>query len=719
MAAVRISVGASSDGSMKTVFRPMVEAAKQARAQIAAEFEGLKGQLGATFQAVPGLAATAFAGVTEAEKQELQRQIEAVRATEAAKKKLRQESGGGTGGRGRHEGSGGGRDNGYRTALATKNYFNESIRGAGRTAMGVARGVGVDMDLGSLVNKSVQMRKMAEDLASAGWQPEGNDPAAKVRQDPAALMREARAAGNKAGLDPLQAISGMANFVSTTGDLKGAREIIGDLGVLARATGTEFDDMVTAAGEVSAKLGDIPNKGPMILSIMRTLAGQGKIGAIEIKQMAVEMAKVGSAAKAFNMAPDKAMQMMGAIMQEARQQGGAKSASVAANAAMALVQTLTKKATLKNLQAQGVQPFADPGKDTQLLSPETIIMAAIHKSKGSQRVLASMFKDTMAYRAVRGFATTYNDAKGTHEDKMGAVRGEFTRLKKAQMSQGEVATQFAASMKGDEAKIQLFNNRLSEIGAEVGGKLLPALGQLAPYVVSAVEAFGKFVAWAAENPGKAVAAALVASFARAGLDTVLRAGVERLFDRATGKGGAGGGGGLGPLGSALAITATAITIAQVGQLIIDKVMDDKGKDATNKANEDAMRLNAEGAMRRAREHRATPEDVKTLANQTNAARGRLQRAEEAQGEGFWQVAGRTITGENGGLGGYIDASKDAENLPQLYQEYGKLAAQLEAAQRDAGKNMASALAQGGPLKVVVVGGGVTVDPAGRSPGKAP
>jgi hypothetical protein len=424
--------------------------------------------------------------------------------------------------------------------------------------------------------------------------------AAGKRVNPAEIIKMARAAGNAAGLDPGKAIEGLQAFTATTGDLATGMSVVKDLGILARATGTDFEDMVAAAGEVSAKLGDIPNKGETVIKVMRSLAGQGKLGSIEIKHLAVEMAKMGAGAKRFDMAPDAAIGMMGAIAQTARSSGGAKNASVAVNAAMAFVTGMTKGSTIKNLQDNNIQPFADPGKgpgkNTKLLNPEMMILAILRQSGGSQKMIGQMIKDKMAYTAVAGFADLYNKAGGGDKG-LDAVRGEFRKYEKIAMGEGEIKDSHAASMATPEAKMQLFNNRLQEVGEKIMTAVVPALEQLAPTIIKGVEAFGQFVAWAAENPGKALAVALSASIARAGIETVLRSGIESLLMKASGAGGPGGvggklGGALGALGAGLTIVATAVAIEQVGELIIDKVLDRKSKAQDASQNAEFKALNA-------------------------------------------------------------------------------------------------------------------------------
>ncbi len=728
MSAVRISVGASSDGSMATVFRPLIQAARLARVAVNAEFRAMQSEADTSFKMIAGQAATAFAAVTAAEKKELERQVQAVEKAEAEKKRLREQSrarggGGGGGGGGNGRDGSGNRDNPYRTGLASVRYLDRTLRGAGGTAMDIARGAGVDLDLGHAIGKSVGMSKMATDISNSAYQPNNpnpNDPS-RTRVAGSVIMASARDAANKAALDPMKALEGIQNFVGVSGDLDTARSIMGDLGQLSRATGTEFEDMVTAAGEVSAKLGDVPDKGNVVLGVMRALAGQGKLSAVEIKNMAREMAKVGSVADKFNMKPQEAMVVMGALMQEARQRGGSESASASANAAMALISTMTQGKTIKALQKYGVQPFADPGtgpgKNTKLLGPETMILAALYKSGGSLKILGDMFKDKMAMKAVTGFATLYSNTKGDQNTKLQAVRDEFDRLKKSAMGKGEVQSSLDLSMANPDAKIQLFNNKLDEIGTTIAGKVLPQLERLAPTIIQGVEAFGKFVAWAAENPGKALAAALTLSIARAGIDTVLRAGIENLM-RGGGGGGSGGGGGGGKfggfaagLGSALTIVATALTIKEVGQLIIDKVLKDKADERDKNENEDFAKENAERVARAAAQGKGGAADIELLTRRRDAQLARLNNIDEVRKGGFWGAIKNTLTGEEGGYGGYKSAVDDSKNQGEIAAEAQNLSAAIDKLIAAQGK------VPDGVMKVQVVGGAPTADKGGTSPGR--
>lgn len=741
MAAVRMTVGAASDGSMRTVFKPLVQAAQEAAGQIKTIFKGLGAagaEIGKEIPAAVGRGAdaaerearrAAAAEIREAKRAAKEKEKDLAHVYQIKQRYLQQEERDAQ--RSMAKQSAEQQKHAERTGYWSMRYMDRTMRAAGGFALNMAKSAGVDLDLGKMVGKSVDMGKAAQDLANASYQPGEKGPNGQ-RQSAASLIADARKAGNAAALDPMKALEGMRNFVSTTGDLATARETIGELGILSRATGTDFDDMVTAAGEVSAKLGDIPDKGKAVIAVMRGLAGQGKLGAVEIRNVATEMANVGASAGAFTGNAQDNMIIIGAMMQEARQKGGAKTASVAANAVASFTSYVQSTKGMKNLAAGGVQPWADK-EHTKLLNPETIVLGALMQSGGDMGKLAAMFRDKMSMRAVTGFARVYNEKGGTQEDKLNAVRGEFARLKNAAMGAGEVKDSFDLSMKTSEAQVQLFNNKLAEVGAEISAKLLPSLIKLGPTVIQGVEAFGRFVAWAVDNPGKAVAAALVASIARAHLDTVVRAGIESILKNSAAGGGGAGGPGVGGVagamnmvGAAVTIAAVAVTIEQVGELVIDKLLNDKAKAEENTIDKGIEAVNAREGIRAGIESGSvSQEQIDALNKSTADLEARIAAANEHSPGFVGDAASGAINYITGGAVGQSysrsqQIEADQANISQLHADLDANKAALEKLQYAQSKGvegftsgMREALLSG-ILKVEVVRGMPGVDPKGRS-----
>lgn len=369
-------------------------------------------------------------------------------------------------------------------------------RGAGMIAGGAEdflRGVGVQTTLAEHEANAVDIKQRAQAISSAGYIP-GAAGAQGMLQDPDKLLKEIQQTGDYAAISGNEIAEGLQKFVGLTGDLATGRETLKDIAKLAKATNSDFVEMSTAAGEVSNHLGNVPHKAETVSAGMRVIAGQGKMGALEIRDFARQMAKIAANAPAFEGGIDKTIGELGLIAQEAKMGGGAASAPQAATSVAAFARDFSKKTTFKHWAAAGLNPFTD-NKHTQLRSPEELVLAAIRYSKGDQLKLAQLFPNSMAMRAVKPFANIYNEAAGTHEDKLKAVNDEFERMRKAQLDTAEVSRAFGAAMAQDKSAVQLANNRLDEMAVTLTTALLPAVAALAPAIEALTPAITDAIGW--------------------------------------------------------------------------------------------------------------------------------------------------------------------------------------------------------------------------------
>lgn len=385
-------------------------------------------------------------------------------------------------------GSGGaigvGRRAGIRVSRGTAMAWGLTGRAAS-AAMGIGRdilgGIGVDTDLSSLVAKSQEQQSLATKISNSGYVP-GTDLVA-----PGTILSEARAAGNATGTDTTEVLKAIQDFVGKTGDLRTARDTIGDMAKLSRATGTDLSDMANAAAEVANNLQGVPDKAAATKQIMQQIAGQGKLGAVEIKDLASQMAKLASTSAQFKGGAAKNLATFGVIAQEAKLHGGAASATQAATSTMALANTLTTKSTIRHWKEMGLTPFSD-AKQTTLADPKELIIAALKRTGGNLEALKTLFPSSQGMRAVRGFANVFNAAGGGKKGEQ-AVRDEFDTLSKAQLDNAEVSRAFAASMQNSDAQVTVFNNKMAEVAEQLAGAVLPAFKDLAPAVVNTTTAF--------------------------------------------------------------------------------------------------------------------------------------------------------------------------------------------------------------------------------------
>lgn len=455
----------------------------------------------------------------------------------------RQASGGGSGDTTRY-----GRRVGY-WAMRNFSPVTPVLSYAGRLAQDVARGAGVNFDIGSMTGTRFSNERTAADISNSAFMP--GDPRNGTRVATADLMSDALKAGNGAAYSQGEALAGLQSFVGISGDLATGRSVLKDMAELSRATGSNLNDMMSAAGNAANALGDMKDKGAALNAIMMAVAGQGKLGSVEVRDMAVQMAKLAASGPKFTGDVKQNIIMMGVLAQEARQRGGAASAQQSATSVMSFVNTFNKNARVKSFAAEGIEVF---DKKTGLIrDPQTLITEALRRTGGDQIRMGKMFMDAQARRAVSGFENLFH-ASGGGETGIKAVEAEFDRLKKAAISEEEKRESLARAMETAEAKAQLFQNQIQEVVGAMADKLVPTLTELAPKAFQLVETFGKIVEWAAGNPLQAIPALLGAAIAKSAVEQAVRGGIETMFSK------------LGSMGG-LAFTAAAITVTATEGLV--------------------------------------------------------------------------------------------------------------------------------------------------------
>lgn len=373
----------------------------------------------------------------------------------------------------------------HRNAQAAYGLVGSAARRAAGIVGDIAHGAGVRTNLGSFIGGEIDLEKKAVDVTNAGYMP-GHAGANGKRVDPNALIAQMRDVGNATGFDPGKALDGLQKFVAKTGDLESGRDVILDMARYARASGAELDDMVDAAGDVSNALGDVPNKGEAIKNVMRAIAAQGKEGAVEIKDLATQMAKLSAASSQFSGDPQAVMAQMGAMVQMTRAKGGAASATQAATSLGSFTNTFSKGARLNAFKHFGVDIRGEDGRlDLRKIILGSLAAASSDKHGGTKNFsqnMGQMFMDVAARRSMKGWETTYLEAGGGQAG-LDAVAKKFDELASATMNEKEVTESFNRSMQTTEAQVTLFNNEMSKTANELKTVLLPAFQGLAPVIL--------------------------------------------------------------------------------------------------------------------------------------------------------------------------------------------------------------------------------------------
>lgn len=568
--AITLKIGAKLDPGLAGLFNPLIASANRARAQIAkAGQDGAKEYVGG-YRSAPAHAKAGFDGVAKAadgantkivasSKRAAQEQAKDAEYVFRMKMKFFADEE-------RAAAKSADAQAKARTSVLSKGFAGGvgMARGALGVAGQIARGAGVNMDVGSLVGKIGSQQSMAVAASNSGYV-EGDKGAAGARQDPKALLSEARAAADLARISTDDAIDGLQKFVGKTTDLETGRAILERMAVQAKSTGSNMVDVMSAAAEISLKLGDIPNKGDAIARVMSVVAKQGKLGASEMSSMVTQMAKLMGHSREFGPNIEKSMSDLGAVFQITKKFGGVNGPAQAGTSVMNLVQGLKSTAGRKALHKAGIDEdsmFEGKKGDAkrELKGLDVIIPNLLKKFDGDVVKMAAAIPNTRASAVMTGFGDIYNTAE--KKEKGSGFAAATAAFKEYSQNTSDADTKAALNAANDTtvSKVQLLNNQLERVTETAAERVLPAMEKLAPTIVSIADGLGQFAAYAAENPAKTMMATLSASM----IKEFAAIGLKSLVEKALSGGGSTGFNVLG---------AATIGVA-VGSIIVAKVQSD-------------------------------------------------------------------------------------------------------------------------------------------------
>lgn len=476
---------------------------------------------------------------------------------------------------------------------------------ARRTAGSLMRGAGIDLDPGAILGRAIDLNARATTLSANAFQ-DGVGGAAGVRQDPNALVRQSRSVAKKYGLDAGDVLGGLEKFTGVAGDLQTGRDVLDDMAKLSLTTGANLEDVVDASGQVAAILKDTPDKGQRVADVMRVMAGQGRLGAVELKDLSVQMAKIAATAGRIAGDPAENIKRLGALTQLARQRGGATGGAQAATAVARLADTVVTPARAAAFQKAGIDVIDK--KSGLIRDLPSIIFDTVDKFGKDPIKLKKLFASSIGAKPAEALANVFRQG--------GDMRGEFGRILNADVK-GSQNEDLARAMETPQAKIRRFQANLDELGDKLMVTLIPAFDRLSPRLLELGDIVARTTTWVADNPKTAIATAIGLSIGRAGIESTLRAGIERIMLGQGGGNAAALGKVAGSAGAAFAIGALAVTTLTVGTAIIDMW-------STRQAKEQR-----EGAESLAHSGEAN-EKIKRLAESGDVA-GAKKLAEETSG----------------------------------------------------------------------------------------
>jgi hypothetical protein len=416
---------------------------------------------------------------------------------------------------------------GMATRSATARAALGSVATLGRSAATFAA-IGGTALVGNAVYKRSQDISASQRLANQAGTPE--------RQ--AAILEGAT---KVQGFTTTESLSALEKWADVTGDLPAGEKILGELGATALATGTQLDELAAAAANAFIPIKDsVPDAvGQMqaLKNIIRATAGMGAVGAVEIKDLASDMAGLAAQAPKFAGTTEEVMATAVAMAQAARQRGGAASAPEAVTSVERFGSDVMNKQG--KLRALGVEVFTDDSH-TKMKGQKDLVTEILDATKGDLGKLGDIFSER-SIRAVQGFAPLYNQAEKQQKGSgKAAVLAEFARLEKATLTDSSQRERVSAIMQTPEMQLkETFKALNKDLGAEfipILQDLIESLRRATPNIVAMGKAAADVARFFVDNPFTGLSAIVSAAIVKEIMAAQISASMSNASRAATGFG---------------------------------------------------------------------------------------------------------------------------------------------------------------------------------------
>lgn len=634
--AIRIRVGASIDNSVNQVFATIEKRGQRAQrnlnkeqkrgtreskrqaGKMADDYTEAMGKIGRTSRARFKGISDGFKEVSRVAERELRRQTTATRREAENQKRAMARAAGGPGRAGQRFAR--------RTGFAASRFLTPrapigSI--ARRAVSDIARGTGVRTDISGTLANVVDQERIATRISNKAFRP-GEQGASGIRQDPKKIQNEAREAAKSVGASTAELLEGLFAFTSQSGDLETARGSMQKLAELARSQGASMQNVFFAAGKINNALeaqpefmGDTVKRSKEVFKILNLLTAQTKVGSVEMQKLAAQLPKVSGLAPLFEGQVGGSLGKLTTVLQVA-EKGQAKNAATAATQTSAFVKELIKGPVAERLAKAGVQTVVQTGKDRgknrdiQAVIKDILVSASESVRTGeagsTKQAITALVKNSRAFLPLLDFLVEFEAAGGGGRGGKGEQRIDelFATFGKS-ITEKQLKGDLAAVLDTTEAKAQKFNIQLEEMVDKMSVKLLPALERVGPKFLELAEVMGEVTTFMLENPKKTIGLAIAASIGRAGIESSLRAGIERAIlgpNVAQAGGGVAGSRAKGAgkfaagAGAAGLIVAIAGATLAVGNMTVDHFFAKSQEGQKKKVEEDLRRFNAGNDVQR-------------------------------------------------------------------------------------------------------------------------
>lgn len=256
-----------------------------------------------------------------------------------------------------------------------------------------------------------------------------------------ALRRQIQGVSADTAIAKDQVLAGASQYVALTGDAQGAAQAMAAFARIAQASGASVADVATATASLKTSMGLSAGDIEAAFSAMII---QGKEGAVEIKDLAGELASLAPQFAQFRGAQGLGgIREMGAAMQVVMK--GAGSASEAATQLTSLMGELAKPEVIRKLSKVKINIFdKDPktGLVTMRSASDIFEDIARNQKLSDPRIVAAIFgrkEAQQAVRSIRNHIGLYRDLKTSAQD-TGAVQRDLSTF--LQSDAGKIESAF-------------------------------------------------------------------------------------------------------------------------------------------------------------------------------------------------------------------------------------------------------------------------------------
>jgi hypothetical protein len=431
------------------------------------------------------------------------------------------------------------------------------IGGAGRLA-GAALALGGGFSVAGAMQQAMAVSRSATALSIASDVP--GQPGSRVSA--ADATAKAQALSKQFNVAPETILEGMHEIVAKTGKGGMSMDLIGEVTKIAKAEGVDPKELATAMADAAAQNPNLSTEE--LTELMRILVGQGKTGAVEIKDLA----------KVLPIAMAKAVEYEG-------NQGNnqVKLASLAQVAIRTTASPEEAATSIKNLSTDILKHEKEfdkmlgkkgsvRGDGGKIRDINEILAEALGKTGGDVFKMKGMFGER-AGAIINGLAPIYSAAeknkKGSGEQ---AVKDYLADLNKQRVTEADIQRHLQEVQESDAEKV---SKAMNDLQRAVATDLIPALLPLITKIGEMAPAFGLLLqhlvslgTFLADHPWVAGFMGLGLIVGKAMTESIMEAAIGNMIKSSMGTSLAG----LGGLGVALGIAAlAAMAFAETMDLI--------------------------------------------------------------------------------------------------------------------------------------------------------